>query len=89
MRSGIDWVRNLGERAGLRTGPVGEWTAAHKTILRVAAIALIGIIFVFWGQPTVAVVIVLVVVLVLLLVIIELIARPDIPDPAAAPPSPQ
>ena len=58
VRSGIDWVRTLGERAGLRTGPVGEWTGAHKTILRVGAVALVGIIFVFWGQPTVAVVIV-------------------------------
>jgi hypothetical protein len=89
VRSGIDWVRTLGERAGLRTGPVGEWTGAHKTILRIGAIALVGLIFVFWGQPTVAVVIVLVVVLVLLLGIIELIAaRPDSPA-EAAPQSPQ
>ncbi len=76
VRSGIDWVRTLGERAGLRTGPVGTWTGAHKTILRVGAVALVGIIFVFWGQPTVAVVIVLVVLLLVLLGIIELIGGP-------------
>ena len=86
VRSGIDWVRTLGERAGLRTGPVGVWTGAHKTILRAVAIALVGLIFVFWGQPTVAVVIVLVVVLVVLLGTIELIAaRPDGPAAAAHP----
>ena len=84
--SGINWVRNLGDRAGLRTGPVGVWTAAHKTILRVGAVALVGIIFVFWGQPTVAVVIVLVVLLLVMLGIIELIGgRPSGPEAAAHP----
>lgn len=86
VRSGIDWVRTLGERAGLRTGPVGVWTGAHKTILRIGAIALVGIIFVFWGQPTVAVVIVLVILLLLMLGVIELIGgRPGGPAEAAHP----
>ena len=86
VRSGIDWVRTLGERAGLRTGPVGEWTGAHKTILRIGAVVLVGIIFVFWGQPTVGVVIFLVVLLLVLLGIIELIGgRPAEPAPAANP----
>jgi hypothetical protein len=88
VKSGVDWVRTLGERAGLRTGPVGEWTGAHKTILRVGAVALVGLIFVFWGQPTVAVVIVLVIVLLLLLGIIELIGgRSGSPAAAAHPQS--
>ena len=86
VRSGIDRVRTLGERAGLRTGPVGEWTGAHKTILRIGATVLVGIIFVFWGQPTVGVVIFLVVLLLVLLGIIELIGgRPSEPAPAANP----
>jgi hypothetical protein len=86
VRSGIDRVRTLGERAGLRTGPVGEWTGAHKTILRIGAVALVGIIFVFWGQPTVGVVIFLVVVLLVLLGLIELMSgRPGGPEPAANP----
>jgi hypothetical protein len=86
VRSGIDRVRTLTERAGLRTGPVGEWTGAHKTILRIGAIVLVGIIFVFWGQPTVGVVIFLVVVLLVLLGIIELIGgRPAAHEPAANP----
>jgi hypothetical protein len=83
VRSGIDRVRTLTERAGLRTGPVGEWTGAHKTILRIGAVALVGIIFVFWGQPTVGVVIFLVVLLLVLLGLIELIGgRSGGPEPA-------
>jgi hypothetical protein len=71
--SGIDWLRTRGERAGVHTGPVGEWTGAHKNLLRVLAIGLIAVIFLFWGQPTVGVVITLVVVLLVLLGLIELI----------------
>ena len=40
--SGIGWVRARGERAGLRTGPVGTWIGAHKTLLRVAAVGRRG-----------------------------------------------
>jgi hypothetical protein len=71
--SGIDWLRARGERAGVRTGPVGVWTSAHKGILRVSAVALVGVIFVFWGHPTAAVVIWLVVLLLVLLGLIELL----------------
>lgn len=86
VTSGIDWVRARGEHAGVRTGPVGEWTGAHKTILRVGAVALVGLIFVFWGQPSVAVVIWLVVLLLVLLGLIELIGgRSGGAAPAANP----
>jgi fatty acid desaturase len=74
VASGIGWVRARGERAGLRTGPVGSWTAAHKTLLRAVAVAVAALIFVFWGQPTVAVVIWLVVLLLVVLGIIELLS---------------
>lgn len=84
--SGIDWLRTRGERAGVRTGPVGAWTGAHKTGLRVGAIALVGLIFVFWGHPTAAVVIWLVVILLVLLALIELIGgRPGAPAGPAGP----
>jgi hypothetical protein len=72
-KSGIHWLGDQGERAGLRTGPVGEWTGAHKTALRVGAVVVAALIFVFWGQPTVALVIWLVVVLLVILGLIELI----------------
>jgi hypothetical protein len=63
------------------TGPVGEWTYAHRHGLRIAAVGLFALIFVFWGHPTAAVVILLVVLLLVVLALIELIGRP--PAPAA------
>jgi hypothetical protein len=81
MKSGAGWVRNFGESRGVSAGPVGEWTYAHRKGLRIGAVALIGLIFVFWGHPTLLVVILLLVILLLLLGLIELIGRP----PAAAP----
>jgi hypothetical protein len=83
VTSGIGWVRGRGERAGLNTGPVGTWTAAHKALLRVAAVGVVALIFVFWGQPTLAVVIWLVVLLLVLLGVIELLGGGT---PRAAPP---
>jgi hypothetical protein len=84
--SGIGWLRTRGEQAGVRAGPAGEWTAAHKTLLRASAITLVALIFVFWGQPTVGVVIMLVVVLLVLLGLVELIGgRKAAPGAAGAP----
>jgi hypothetical protein len=79
--AGLGWVRGRGERHGVSTGPVGEWTYAHRHGLRVAAVGLFALIFVFWGHPTAAVVILLVVLLLVVLALIELIGRP--PAPAA------
>jgi len=91
VASGIGWVRARGERAGLRTGPAGTWVGAHKTLLRAAAVGLAVLIFVFWGQPSLAVVIWLVVLLLVLLGVIELLGggtrtsampEPAVPEPA-------
>jgi hypothetical protein len=87
--SGIDWLRARGERAGVRTGPVGAWTGAHKTGLRVGVIALVGLIFVFWSHPTAAVVIWLVVLLLVLLGLIELLGGRSGAPGAPAGPAPQ
>jgi hypothetical protein len=76
IKSGFDWVRNFGERRGVSTGPVGQWTYQHRRGLRIGAVALFALIFVFWGEPTVVVVIVLVVLLLVVLGLIELIGRP-------------
>ena len=75
-RSGFDWVRRSGEHAGVSTGPVGEWTYAHRKSLRVGVVALFALIFVFWGRPTALVVILLAVLLLVALGLIELIGRP-------------
>jgi hypothetical protein len=73
VRNGIGWVRERGEERGINAGPVGAWTAAHKTVLRVGAVAVVGLIFVFWGHPTLAVVIWLLVLLLVALGVIELL----------------
>jgi hypothetical protein len=85
VKSGIERLRTRGERAGLHTGPVGEWTGAHKGVLRAGAVALSALIFVFWGHPTVAVVIWLVVLLLVVLGLIELIGGGRPAGPAAGP----
>jgi hypothetical protein len=74
--SAFNWIRSSGERRGLSTGPAGRWTYAHRTALRLCAIGLAAIIFVFQGRPTAGSVIVLVIVLLVVLGLIELIGRP-------------
>jgi hypothetical protein len=74
----LGWLRASGERAGLRTGPVGRWTYAHRHALRIGAVALFALIFVFWGRPTAAVAVVLAILLLVVLGLIELIGRPPV-----------
>ncbi len=79
--SGLGRIRGGGES----TGPAVRWTYAHRHPLRIGAVALAAVIFVFWGQPTAAVAIVIAVLLLLVLSLIELIGRPP---PRPAPPAP-
>ena len=76
LKSGMNWIRNFGERRGVSTGPVGEWTYLHRRVLRISAVALFALIFVFWGTPDLLVVIVFVILLLIVLGLIELIGRP-------------
>ena len=85
--SGLGSLRRGGETAGLSTGPAGSWTYAHRHALRIAAVALAALIFVFWGHPTATVTIVIAVLLLVALGLIELIGRPP-PHHAPAPPAP-
>jgi hypothetical protein len=82
----MDWIRHFGERSGVSTGPVGEWTYAHRKGLRIGSVALAALIFVFWGQPTAAVVILIVVLLLVVLGLIELIGRPPVRPQTAGQP---
>jgi hypothetical protein len=77
LSSGLGRLRHGGE-----SGPAGRWTYAHRTALRIGAVALAALIFVFWGQPTVAVVVLIAILLLVVLGLFELIGRP------AAQPSP-
>ncbi len=74
--SAFGWLRSSGERKGLSTGPAGRWTYAHRHALRICAVSLAAVIFVFQGRPTASSVIVLVIVLLVVLGLIELIGRP-------------
>ncbi len=78
LSSGLGSLRRSGESAGLSTGPVGTWTYAHRHALRIGAVALAALIFVFWGRPTAVVAIVIAVLLLLALGLIELIGRPPL-----------
>ena len=82
--SGLGWVRQSGEHAGVRTGPVGTWTYAHRKGLRIAAVALAALLFVFWGQPTAVVAVVIAILLLVVLGLIELIGSRPAPGPATA-----
>jgi hypothetical protein len=83
---GFDWLRRSGEHFGVSTGPVGKWTYAHRKALRICAVSLAVLIFVFWGQPTGLVVILITVLLLVVLGLIELIGRPPSrPQPAGQP----
>ena len=76
LSRGLGWLRGRGERAGLQTGPVGSWTYQHRTALRISAVALFAIIFVFLATPSAASAIVLAILLLVVLGLIELIGRP-------------
>jgi hypothetical protein len=84
LKSWIDWIRHYGERRGVSTGPVGEWTYLHRRALRISAVALVALIFVFVGAPTVLLVVVLLIVLLVLLGLIELLGRPAEPPVPSA-----
>jgi hypothetical protein len=84
---GIGWLRDLGGRHGVSAGPVGDWTATHKTVLRVGCVAVAALVFIFVGQPTVALVSWIVVLLLVALGVIELLGgRPAKQATAAAVP---
>jgi hypothetical protein len=86
FRSGFGWIRSSGEHFGVSTGPVGRWTYAHRKGLRVGAVALAALLFVFWGRPTALVVILIAVLLLVVLGLIELIGRPPAQLQAAGQP---
>ena len=78
-------VRGGGERAGLQTGAVGRWVYTYRRALRVAAVVIAALVFVFWSQPTWQIAVVIAIVLLLVLGLIELIGRPPAEPEAAEP----
>ena len=68
------------------TSQVRSMRHAYRYALRIGAVALAALIFVFWGRPTAVVTIVIAVLLLVVLGLIELIGRPP-PRPAPTPPA--
>jgi hypothetical protein len=81
LSSGLGRLRHGGE-----PGPASQWTYTHRHTLRIGAVALAALIFVFWGQPTAVVVIVIAVLLLVVLGLIELIGSPPAQPEVAAHP---
>lgn len=82
------WASRLlgGIRGGrTTTGPVGTWIGAHVRGLRIGAVALAAVLFVFLPQPTPATILVIATVLLVVLAGIELLARPGRAPVVSAP----
>jgi hypothetical protein len=63
------------------TGPVASWTRKHVRGLRIGAVALAVLAFVFLTQPSGIAILVIVAILLVVLAIIEFLARPVTPAP--------
>jgi hypothetical protein len=63
------------------TGPVAGWTRKHVRGLRIGAVALAVLAFVFLTQPSGIAILVIVAILLVVLAIIEFLARPVTPAP--------
>jgi len=87
FKSGFDWLRRSGEHAGVSTGPVGRWTYTHRRALRITAVIIASLVFVFWGLSSWVTAVVIAVVLLIVLGLIELIGRPPAQPQVAAEPS--
>jgi hypothetical protein len=76
LTTGIGWLRGSAEHAGWRTGPLGTWVYANKTLLRIAAVTLATLALVFWGQPTGQTILLLAGLLLVALALIEFLGQP-------------
>jgi hypothetical protein len=83
MTAGIGRLRGGAEHAGLRTGPVGTWVHANRTLLRIAAVTLAALALVFWSQPTGKSILLLAGLVVVALALVEFLGQP--PQPTVAP----
>jgi hypothetical protein len=86
FNSGFDWLRRSGEHAGVSTGPAGRWTYTHRRALRITAVIIAALVFVFWGLSSWVTAVVIAIVLLIVLGLIGLIGRPPAQPQVAAQP---
>jgi hypothetical protein len=79
FKRGFAWIRSSGEHAGVSTGPVGRWTFTHRRALRITAVIIAALVFVFWGLTSWVTALVIAIILLIVLGLIELIGRPPAP----------
>jgi hypothetical protein len=76
----LDGLRERGVSAGLRTGRFGGWVYAYRGALRIAAVGLAALVFVFLDRPSGVAVVVIAGLLLVGLALIQFFAQPSTPD---------
>ena len=84
FRVGFAAIRGTGERAGVSTGAFGAWVYRYRTLLRVAALTVAVLVFIFWSQPSAVVALVIALILLVVIGLIELLGRPPAQEAAEA-----
>jgi hypothetical protein len=74
----LGWLRERGTKAGLRTGPVGGWVHTHRGVLRIGAVGLAVLVFVFLDRPSGLAVLMIALVLVACLAVIQFLDQQPI-----------
>lgn len=74
---GAAWVRGLGDRHGVSTGPVGAWLYNQRVLIRVVVVGLAVLVLVLADRLTGKAVFAVAVVALLILGIVTLLARPS------------
>lgn len=83
VKSGVRWVRQRGDKAGVTTGPVGGWVYSNLKVLRIVVVSIAVLVFIFLDRPTGKDVLIIAGCVVLVLIILELLARPPAPTSTA------
>jgi hypothetical protein len=78
----LDAVRHRSDRAGVDTGPVGDFLGRHRNPIRWIIAGGVVLLYVLADHPTGAWTLKLLIVAALLLLVVELLARPPVPDSA-------
>lgn len=90
-RRGAAWLRGLGDRHGVSTGPVGRWLDEQRVFVRIVVASVAGLVIVLADRITPALVGWTALVAVLVLLVTSLLARPangEPTPPSTSPPAP-
>jgi hypothetical protein len=81
----LDAVRHRSDRAGLDTGPVGDFLGRYRTAIRWVVAGAVVLLYILADHPTGAWTLKVLIVAALVLLVVELLARPPAPGAAADP----